>query len=60
MQDVLICVLLIYFLPNIEFSKLGLWDEAEEYGALDCIECGCCSYICPAKILGSKDKDGEK
>ena len=25
------------------------WDNAEEYGALDCIECGCCTYICPSK-----------
>jgi electron transport complex protein RnfC len=23
---------------------------AKEYGALDCIECGCCAYNCPAKI----------
>lgn len=23
-------------------------DLAEEYNALDCIECGCCSYECPA------------
>ncbi len=25
------------------------WNEAREYGAMDCIECGSCSYICPAK-----------
>ncbi|MGQ9630202.1 MAG: electron transport complex subunit RsxC [bacterium] len=24
--------------------------EAERYNALDCIECGCCSFACPAKI----------
>ena len=30
----------------VEFGKL---DEAKNYGILDCIECGCCSYICPAK-----------
>ena len=23
-------------------------DQAEEYHALDCIECGCCTYVCPA------------
>jgi len=22
---------------------------AKKYNALDCIECGCCSYVCPAK-----------
>ena len=26
-----------------------MWDEAKEYGAMDCIECGCCTYICPSK-----------
>lgn len=26
------------------------YQEAKEYGALDCIECGCCAYVCPAKI----------
>jgi Na+-translocating ferredoxin:NAD+ oxidoreductase subunit C len=25
------------------------WDDARELGALDCMECGCCSYICPSK-----------
>jgi electron transport complex protein RnfC len=25
------------------------WDIAKDYDALDCIECGLCSYICPAK-----------
>ncbi|HAA37332.1 MAG TPA: electron transport complex subunit RsxC, partial [Firmicutes bacterium] len=27
----------------------GMYELAETYRALDCIECGCCSYICPAK-----------
>ena len=31
------------------FGMNEMWDEADEYGALDCIECGCCSYICPSK-----------
>ena len=25
------------------------WDGAEHYHALDCIECGSCSYICPTR-----------
>ena len=25
------------------------WDQAKEYGLLDCMECGSCSYICPVK-----------
>ncbi|MCW3491374.1 electron transport complex subunit RsxC [Dethiobacter alkaliphilus] len=27
----------------------GMYDKAEAYNAMDCIECGCCTYICPAK-----------
>lgn len=26
-----------------------LFERAEKYRAADCIECGCCSYICPAR-----------
>jgi electron transport complex protein RnfC len=26
------------------------FDKAKEYGVLDCIECGCCAYVCPARI----------
>jgi electron transport complex protein RnfC len=26
------------------------WQEAKEYHALDCIECGSCSFVCPAHI----------
>jgi len=25
------------------------WDGAESYHALDCIECGSCSYVCPTR-----------
>jgi electron transport complex protein RnfC len=25
-------------------------DEAERLGAMDCIDCGNCSYVCPANI----------
>ena len=31
------------------YSLLGNYEKSEEYHALDCIECGCCSYTCPAK-----------
>jgi len=23
------------------------WDLAKSYGALECMECGSCSYVCP-------------
>ncbi len=25
------------------------FERAQEYRAMDCMSCGCCSYICPAK-----------
>jgi len=31
------------------YSQNSKWDEAKAYNALYCIECGSCSYICPAK-----------
>ena len=31
----------------VQFGHLG---EAEAWGILDCVECGCCQYSCPAKI----------
>jgi electron transport complex protein RnfC len=30
--------------------KNNLMDLAERYYISACIECGCCSYVCPAKI----------
>ncbi|MCD6527269.1 MAG: electron transport complex subunit RsxC [Desulfuromonas sp.] len=30
------------------YATLGMFDEAEAHSALDCMECGCCTYICPA------------
>ena len=32
-----------------QWSEVGLWSEAESYHALDCIECGVCSYECPSR-----------
>ncbi len=32
-----------------QFAAAGMLDEAEKYGAGECIECGCCSFVCPAK-----------
>jgi Na+-translocating ferredoxin:NAD+ oxidoreductase subunit C len=29
-------------------SGKGLWQQAKECGALDCLECGLCNYVCPA------------
>lgn len=31
------------------YSDKKMFDMAEASNALDCIECGCCSYVCPAR-----------
>jgi len=31
-------------------SQFAKWDEAEQYGIANCIECGSCAFICPAAI----------
>jgi len=33
-----------------KFVQYKKWTEAEKWGILDCVECGCCQYICPSKI----------
>ena len=30
--------------------KANAWDQLAEYHIMDCIECGCCTYVCPSKI----------
>lgn len=32
------------------YSVNEMFDSAESYNAMDCIECGCCSYSCPSHI----------
>jgi electron transport complex protein RnfC len=34
----------------MKYVKCDFLDEAEAWGALDCVECGSCQYSCPAKI----------
>lgn len=31
------------------YSNRSDWDGTERYHALDCIECGCCSHVCPTR-----------
>lgn len=33
---------------NLHVRKINI-EELGRYHAMDCIECGCCSYVCPAK-----------
>lgn len=32
------------------YSKVELWEMVDSYNVFDCIECGACSYVCPARI----------
>ncbi len=43
----------ISLLPNkiAEFNENERYEDAEEYNALDCIECGCCTFICPTRRM---------
>ena len=34
----------------MKFVKFEQYNEAETWGILDCVECGCCQYSCPAHI----------
>lgn len=39
-------------LPTIlaKLVKAEKWEMLGEFNIMDCIECGCCSYVCPSKI----------
>ena len=41
----------IHLMPCIiaGFVEMKMWEEAKEHNILDCIKCGTCSYVCPAK-----------
>lgn len=45
--DVCPCFLQPLFLA--QFAEKGLLDMAKEYHINDCRECGCCSFVCPAR-----------
>jgi len=38
-------------LPNFigDYAAHERFDSAERYNVLDCMECGICAYVCPAK-----------
>lgn len=31
------------------YANRADWDGTERFHALDCIECGCCSFVCPTR-----------
>jgi electron transport complex protein RnfC len=42
----------MYLVPSrlSAFAENGKYGDFEDWGGQDCIECGCCSYVCPANI----------
>jgi electron transport complex protein RnfC len=34
----------------MKYASFDHLQEAEDWGILDCVECGCCQYTCPANI----------
>jgi electron transport complex protein RnfC len=33
-----------------QYARLEDWEAVERFNVMDCIECGCCGYVCPARI----------
>ena len=42
----------MHLMPNYlsMFSRAGNWDMCEKYNVMSCVECGTCSYNCPAGV----------
>lgn len=42
------CPMFLY--PNYigTYAEIGRFDLADEWGAMDCFECGVCTYVCPS------------
>ncbi len=58
-----------FLLPTrlVDFIKHDMYEKMEQYKLNNCIECGCCAYVCPAKIplvhylkLGKAELQAEK
>jgi electron transport complex protein RnfC len=43
------CPMLLQPIFLAQFAERGLLEQAEAYHILDCRECGCCSWVCPAR-----------
>ena len=47
----------MHLMPNYisMFSRAGKFDLCEKYNVMSCVECGACSYICPAGVQITAD-----
>jgi electron transport complex protein RnfC len=43
------CPMTLHPFAIASYADRREWDFVERYCALDCIECGCCSYVCPTR-----------
>lgn len=43
------CPMILHPYQIASYADRRMWSEAERFYALDCIECGCCSYVCPTR-----------
>lgn len=41
------CPMILHPYAIANYADRRMWDGCERYYALDCIECGCCSFVCP-------------
>lgn len=42
----------MFLMPNYIVKSVNRrdWEDSDRWGARDCFECGCCAYVCPARI----------
>jgi electron transport complex protein RnfC len=42
----------VHLMPNYFaiYGDLDDWDTVESFNVMDCVECGTCSFVCPARI----------
>ncbi len=42
----------MHLMPNYlaAFSKVDNKEMCEKFNILSCVECGCCTYICPGRV----------
>jgi electron transport complex protein RnfC len=43
------CPMVLHPYAIANHANVRSWDGCERFFALDCIECGCCSYVCPTR-----------
>ena len=44
-----------------QYAEKGMVDELNEAHIMDCMECGCCSYVCPAhRPLVQNNRDAKR